>query len=125
MSGTPYGSGPGHRIGQSAHLLGAARRREQHFLTEPYPARNRADAMTVAQYWKPASGFLSPLQGPEAGTPERNTRGPGRHRGPLPHLQRVRLRLRVRRAARPSAWPLGSSTRVERKSMAGALADER
>jgi hypothetical protein len=100
MSAAPYGPGPRQRIGPMAHLLRAARRRGQHFLTGSYPWRNRAGVVTVAQYWKPASGFLSPLQGPEAGTPERNTRGPGRHRAPLPHLQRVKLRGRVRRAPR-------------------------
>ena len=81
------------------HIFYEARQGGQHFLMQPYPACNRAGAATVAQYREAASGLLSPLQGPEAASFERNTQGPSRHRAPPPHVQRVKLRWRVRRAA--------------------------
>ena len=75
---------------------------------QPYPACTRTGAATVAQYRKPASGLFSPLQGSEAGSFERNIQGPVRHRARLPHLQRVKLRWRVRppqRGPGPSERP--------------------
>ena len=73
-----------------------ARETDQHFLTRTYPPRNRAGAATVAQYENLLRFFIPP-PGSEAGSTERNTRGPGCHRAPVPHLQRVKLRWRVRR----------------------------
>ena len=124
MSGTPYGIGPGQRIGQSAHLLRAAGRRGQHFLTGPYPARNRAGVVTVAQYENLLRFFIPP-PGSEAGSTERNIRGPGCHRAPVPHLQRVSLRLRVRRAARSQRMAPGFFHASRARVDGGALADER
>jgi hypothetical protein len=73
-----------------------ARETDQHFLTRTYPPRNRAGAATVAQYENLLRFFIPP-PGSEAGSTERNIRGPGCHRAPVPHLQRVKLRWRVRR----------------------------
>ena len=86
-SGGSYAEWRGPRIGPAAHLL-RVRGRGQHFLTQPYPARNRNGA-TIR---KPASGLLSPLQGSEAGTSHFSTRGAGRHRAPPPQLERAKLR---------------------------------
>ncbi len=73
-----------------------AREADQHFLTQTYPPRNRAGAATVAQYENLLRFFIPP-PGSEAGSTERSSRGPCRHRAPVSHLQRVKLRWRVRR----------------------------